>query len=85
MNDQEKLALAMGITDHRCINCEAQFAFDPFTDANDDYAVLEWFLDWTKTGFQIKVFTEELYQLNESTVTGYKIGNYAKAALKVLP
>lgn len=57
---------------------------DPFTDANDDYDVLEWFRGWAKTAFRFKVFAEELYQLNGASIIGYKIGNNARAALEVL-
>lgn len=50
---------------------------DPFTDANDDYAVLEW-LKTKKNYSQLG----ELFEHRE--IARYKIGDYARAALKVL-
>jgi len=56
---------------------------DPFTDANDDYAVLEWFrgnyLDFpgTHIGKEAKlILTRHLWN--------YEIGDYARAAISVL-
>jgi len=54
---------------------------DPFTDANDDYAVLEWArkrMDFT--------FTRKFYEscANITRVSDYQIGDYAKAALEVI-
>lgn len=57
---------------------------NPFTDANDDYAVLEWMLGRVKTSYQYRRVAEELYQINRHSVAGYKVGNYAIAALKVI-
>ena len=63
--------------------------FNPFTDANDDYAVLEWMREKTPSiGTHIKwasddegwVFFNELH-LHK---VDYKIGDYARAALKAL-
>lgn len=56
--------------------------FDPETDANDDYAVLEYFRD--EDGFY-----EALQDVMESDGRGcyaweYKIGNYARAALETI-
>ena len=55
--------------------------FDPFTDANDDYAVLEW---------AIKNLDAEKYQMALLEVCGsyaylweYRVGYFATAALKV--
>lgn len=86
MNDRIRLAEAMGWrkrneaflwrlgSDHR------KDPPDPFTDANDDYAVLEWmrenyenWTDYCDTLFSLQMYCEE-----------YHIGNYARAALKVL-
>lgn len=47
---------------------------DPFTDANDDYAVLEFFED--NVAFQDS--------LNGHNVTSYTKGMFARAALKVI-
>ncbi len=49
---------------------------DPFTDANDDYAVLEWMGNHDL----ICRFNDEL---TDHKFT-YKLGDYARAALKVL-
>ena len=49
---------------------------DPFTDANDDYAVLEWMRNnWTIT---------QLYESIDWHAVNYKIGDFARAALKML-
>lgn len=60
--------------------------FDPFTDANDDYAVLEWFRAWAKKkpAWMYSMFVEEVYKLGGESFIGYKIGGYARAVLKVL-
>ena len=49
---------------------------DPFTDANDDYAVLEWMRN---NGKYWKAFCGEVKNWYD-----YKIGDYARAALKVI-
>lgn len=49
---------------------------DPFTDANDDYAVLE----WMRSQKENRNFFEEC---NESAWS-YEIGDYARAAMEVL-
>ncbi len=88
MNDRIKLAEAMGWTmtkprkyewwqgptelygDSDCRNHPP----DPFTDANDDYAVLEWMRnDPDQPGYR---------RLGESYL--YRVGDYARAALKVI-
>ena len=59
--------------------------FDPENDANDDYAVLEWFRnEYMTTSWHWMKFREALYLLNHETDSGYLIGNYARAALKVI-
>ena len=65
---------------------EYKYPPDPFTDANDDYAVLEWTrsnkVDTpTRLLFQAKLRDQRpLYRPN---VWNYRIGDYARAALKV--
>ncbi len=51
--------------------------FDPFTDANDDYAVLEWTRTQTIV-WQVK-FAAEIGHSSD-----YKIGDYARAALSLV-
>ena len=63
---------------------------DPFTDANDDYAVLE----WMRTQYLWQDIKSEFYSLREHTESvkwlsgrytwNYQIGDYARAALKVI-
>ena len=67
---------------------------DPEHDANDDYAVLEWMRETYDVprgtcgsaikGLVFVNFREALYQLQDMYVDGYKIGDYARAALKVI-
>ena len=59
--------------------------FDPFTDANDDYAVLEWMRGQfgilnSKQGYVKEACDTFLEHLPHQ----YKIGDYARAALKVI-
>lgn len=55
---------------------------DPFINANDDYAVLEWMRK--KTEFHKP--TNARFSIHQylPTAWNYKIGDYARAALKVL-
>ena len=61
---------------------------DPFTDANDDYAVLE----WMRSDYRWGQFKEALIELRKIDVPwhgsqytwNYKVGDYARAALTVL-
>lgn len=56
--------------------------WDPFTDANDDYAVLEWM-----RGVGDKYADYGLFQRWQRDVPywlDYQIGDYARAAIKVL-
>ena len=95
MSDRIKLAEAMGwewkpypedtmgeLTSPRgqvvyCTGAQRKYHIpDPFTDANDDYAVLEWMRRQGRSGW--KVYMEDLPMFN------YQIGDYARAALKVL-
>ena len=74
MTDQEqariRLAKAMGYH-------ELELTPDPFTDANDDYAVLEWMRRSDDKRFTVG-HGPYGYQCT------YQIGDYARAALKVL-
>ena len=62
---------------------------DPFTDANDDYAVLEWMrkqssdymnIDGKHYGHWLQFKT----LLNSVDAVEYQIGDYARAVLKVI-
>ena len=95
--DELRLAEAMGwertkydrwLSPDRKMCCD--FPPDPFTDANDDYAVLEWMREkcgvylpdvgYTREQAQeFKAFGE---QLDDCEL--YEIGDYARAALKVV-
>ena len=61
---------------------------DPFTDANDDYAVLEWILSdgsvWPKVSDELTTVFIDRDEYHELHVTAYRIGDYARAALKVI-
>jgi hypothetical protein len=97
MNDRIRLAEAMGwkrldhtpdrwfndAPEHRQEECRhTEYLPDPLTDANDDYAVLEWVrtdaIDWD--AFVKALPTQNLWHF----VQEYKIGDYARAALRVL-
>ena len=52
---------------------------DPFTDANDDYAVLEWM-----RSDPCKFNNAECETENHGWAWKYQIGDYARAALKVI-
>ena len=99
MSDRIKLAEAMGWVNlcddptknlrWELPNGQANFSpFDPFTDANDDYAVLEHFRcrlgGWDK--FKDELFYLHCTEKGEHGIKSwnYKIGDYARAALKVL-
>lgn len=61
---------------------------DPFTDANDDYAVLEWARS-DERRMQFPAFVGALsdvmdIRLQPGHSANYQIGDYARAALKVL-
>lgn len=93
MTDQEKrikLAEAMGAVHRRSWDgqmmlkwpdgrAHADWHFNPFTDANADYAVLEWMRgnEWTDK-------QHELFRSFLGHSTTYRIGDYARAALKVI-
>lgn len=56
--------------------------FDPFTDANDDYAVLEWMRKQDEEMFTSFAFRCNIHWMDDWCL--YKIGDYARAALKVM-
>ena len=62
--------------------------FDPFTDANDDYAVLEWMRTFKDTSEHSMYGNFVGNDIGLPTVFkfrgDYKIGDYARAALKVI-
>jgi hypothetical protein len=58
---------------------------DPFTDANDDYAVLEWMRAKDNDDAAWSSAESEFMHLMSSTsCSRYQIGDYARAALTVL-
>ena len=59
---------------------------DPFTDANDDYAVLEWMRARPELILTLPAkFTEVVNsRLDDTNMWNYCLGDYARAALKVL-
>ena len=90
MNDKDRMTLAeamgwaecgktMGKPPNRLTFSELP---DPFTDANDDYAVLEWMrgsnslLNWSDVKDHIFEITGKAWS--------YRVGDYARAALKVI-
>ena len=91
MNDRIKLAEAMGVNP---LNLSASMLkFDPFTSADDDYAVLEWMRVKFNTyeylmEHQGDKWVDFIAALDGSGYEGhsccYKIGDYARAALKVI-
>jgi len=77
----EKLALAMGwkLIDgvwHGKGSTWDSLMFDPENNANDDYAVLEWM---RRNDADLFVLDQEI-----TAASLYTIGDYARAALKVL-
>jgi len=88
--DRIKLAEAMYGCDKGCdsesyaVGCKVHdfMAFNPFTDANDDYAVLEWAIKNLNADAYFNAMTEVVGSycyLHE-----YRIGYFARAALKVI-
>ena len=93
MTDRIKLAEAMGWTmdapskesiyPWQHVNYTSRVRCpDPFTDANDDYAVLEWLRDKDNKPWQYML--SQLDYGNHRYKWDYKIGDYARAALKVI-
>ena len=64
---------------------DMQYDFHPLTNAKDDYAVLEWMRkdDQRISGIRLAEWTNFIGALPDNWQ--YQIGNYARAALKVLP
>ena len=60
---------------------ESAFSFDPFTDANDDYAVLEWMRNNVDAREWTHVLSDDF---RGGMMCNYQIGDYARAALKVI-
>ena len=101
MNDRIKLAEAMGWQLVNYPNDGPMWRLDgrhwsrhkqppdPFTDANDDYAVLEWMRqkarDYEQTDGSGPDIAWEFMRQLELPQYGYRIGDHARAALKVLP
>jgi len=88
-SDRKKLAEAIGYgkagTKEPCPYCGELTDFDPFTDANDDYAVLEWMRNEPQINVVRDAFVRELRDNIEMAGTAsYVIGDYARSALKVL-
>ena len=82
----EKLAVAMGRNPGTFAPNHDTLIFNPFEDANHDYAVLEW--AW-KDESRLSDFKDAMHTLNGCLSTrnrpwNYKIGDYARACLKVL-
>ena len=96
MSDRIKLAEAMGWTNSHQFRWDGpgdgeyrNDPPDPFTDANDDYAVLEWFRQRAEKYKELgKPYPESLWQMSEQMNKGtrltYQIGDYARAAALVL-
>ncbi len=81
LNDRIRLAEAMGrpADFHDGTTAPNVFKhFDPFTSANDDYAVLEW------ANSKDTVFAVEFSIAHKMRWADYRIGDYARAALKVI-
>lgn len=74
--DRIRLAEAMG---HGAFEKVFHADFDPFTDANDDYAVLEWGVDILG-----RPFIDAVNELIIHEPAQYERGDYARAAIKVL-
>lgn len=64
------------------IQCYDTVIPDPFTDANDDYAMLEWMRNEGKGRYDD--FCNALAIILDNDHFNYRIGCYARAALKVI-
>ena len=98
MNDRIKLAEAMGWTDfigeaglppgakdQRPVVCGHGLPPDPLTDANDDYAVLEWMRTSDKAEQEvIGGMSDKMLDLLNWNCWEYEVGDFARAALKVI-
>ena len=56
---------------------------DPYTDANDDYAVLKWMRNWRFKGVSEHGALQRCFG-KRNTMAHYKVGDYARAALKMI-
>ena len=89
-SDCIKLAEAMGLKDSFGLPLDRNSTFDPFTDVNDDYAVLEWAREtWQgKDGYHghWHQFVQQLWWRWDEydVIVPYQIGDYARATLRVL-
>ena len=94
MNDKDRMTLAeamgwaecgktMGKPPNRLTFSELP---DPFTDANDDYAVLEWAREKGLNDAQFwgAFYRAMNYYPSIPDKLSYQIGDYARAALKVI-
>ena len=97
MTDRIKLAKAMKLEIHsrggdtyplRKLHNNLMQPFDPYTDANDDCAVLEWMRNdyrWQKFKSALVNMRKIKAKWHGSQYTwNYKTGDYARAALKAL-
>lgn len=87
MNDTDRvrLAEAMGYTHDEWgnqVDGKRVFHFQPENDANDDYAVLEWMREYHDENDCSAA--DSSFELTEKMLCDYQIGDYARAALKVL-
>ncbi len=85
MNDRIKLADAMGIS-YRANRRKTLYVGlpDPFTDANDDYAVLEWMREKYSEAIVGQALSNDPNDMYCHLQTRYYLGDYARAALKVI-
>ena len=86
MNDRIKIAEAMNLDKSRYEqNGETpkMLLFDPFTDANDDYAVLEW-MRGSDNSLQSESFDFIIFGNAVKHGRWYQIGDYARAYLRVI-
>ncbi len=86
--DRVRLAEAMGVDPNLFGPLWGNPIFDPFKDANHDYAVLEWMRAEEKR-MEFPRYVGALSgvmqnRLAASHAANYRIGDYARAALKVL-
>ena len=96
MNDRIKLAEAMGWQEAfkgawiKPGASDDSYAYgalpDPFTDANDDYAVLEWMRGKYAGNEDDTPWDSEWFTFKDAlgNAIDYEIGDYARAALKVI-
>ena len=71
----KNLALTMGVE---------PYSFNPYENANDDYAVLEWMREQSPIKKEGYLQCEYVNELDSAYAYEYEIGDYARAALKVL-